>query len=230
MKKLSLALLLGLASAMANAAVVTYSFTGTFDNLTRTAPPPGRTIDDPLFLGLLQAGDTFSGTLTFDTAAPSSTGGIVEGPPFNTVGYPLLGFQLHASNAFDAALPLWEPSGFVVNDNQTWPDGVARDKIIADGHATAADLDHFLGFRLSAYASASSDFSANRVPYGYNGFVDGEFSLYMHHNHASADDWATGRLQLALIDPDPSLNVPEPGTGLLLLAGLAAFVPLRRRR
>lgn len=220
--KIVLALLLGLASTLAQAKIVTYSFNGVFDAPTRRVIA-GDPAHAPLFNGLLAAGDRFSGQFSFDTDAVA-----VSGPEdgFRWVLYPMLDFQLRASDALNAAVPAWEPVHIQVTDDHAPFDNPPYDALHAGGSGRI-DNQHVLSTSLFMMAADSSAFTDFRVPVGYSDFSSASINIYLFHYDHMMYDEVSGQMQVTQLEDSA---VPEPATGMLLLAGLGALATLRRRR
>ncbi|MDN4039461.1 PEP-CTERM sorting domain-containing protein [Massilia sp. YIM B02443] len=168
-------------------------------------------------LGLIQAGDRFSGRFTFDTT--SAPDGYGLGP---WAIYPLLGFEMHVSERFDSVASAWQLHSISVTDDKERGYG---ELVVNAG--LRLDPAHTLGVVLRIEASESTAFDGFRVPDGYDDFYGaGLFMSLYHYDHPMIDQVAASA-QVAL-DRAPSA-IPEPATGLLLLAGLAGLACLRRR-
>jgi hypothetical protein len=218
--KIILAFVLGASSALAQAAPITYSFTGVFDTPTNwisSGPLQGLP-----FNGLVKGGEHFSGQFTFDTAATALS---IEPAPFNWAVYPELDFQLKASSDFNAAAPLWKPEHVQVTDDNEWIPGHLEDELIATGGADV-DSKHILSAILRMSPADHSAFSNFRVPDTFNGVTSANLFLYFYNYVDNRADQVSGSVQVTL---SGARAVPEPGTALLLLAGLGGFVALRRR-
>ena len=128
--KLLPVLALVLASASAQATVVTYNFSGVFGTPTR-ASFGGATSPEPVFHDLVQAGEHFSGSFTFDTDTVAAS----HAPdPFRWAVYAAQDFKLRGSAALNAAVPSWGASTIqVTDDNDPWESGNPVDELIASG-------------------------------------------------------------------------------------------------
>lgn len=220
--KIALALLLALASTLVQAKIVTYSFNGVFDAPERRVMR-GDPAHAPLFNGLIEAGDRFSGQFSFDTDAVAISGPEAD---FRWVTYAQLDFQLAASDAFNAAVPVWQPGHIQVTDDHARFDSAPYDELISKGSARV-DGQHTLSTTLRMSPPDNSAFNDFRVPVGYQDFVDATMHLYLYHYDHVMYDYVSAQLQVALLDDG---EVPEPATGILLLAGLGGLAALRRRR
>lgn len=213
--KLLLALFLSLSSAIAQASVVTYSFSGTFDAPYRSSFGPAST--EPVLWSLVSAGDRFSGRFTFDTAAMPTESG--DNP---WALYPLLGFELQASERFNGIATSWNPGSIQVTDDDRWN----MDELIVAA-SIALDPFHSLQVIMRMSPSSSSAFDGMRVPDGFNDFSSASLSLTLFHFDDFMRDVTFGPADVAL-EGTPAA-VPEPATALLLLAGAAGFAARRRR-
>lgn len=213
--KILLALILSLSACIAQASIVTYSFSGVFSAPSRFAFMPGSV--EPVMQDLVSAGDRFSGRFTFDTtAAPMES----DGNPWAL--YPLLNFELQASDRFNAVAGSWSPEWVQVTDDRDWD----MDELIV---ASSLQLDpsHALQVVMRMSPTKSDAFDGFRVPDGFNDFASASLSLTLFHFDEFMRDDTWGAVEIVL-DGAPSA-VPEPATGMLLLAGLAGFVVRRRR-
>ncbi|MBQ5947151.1 VPLPA-CTERM sorting domain-containing protein [Massilia sp. ST3] len=222
--KLLPALALVLASASAQATVITYNFSGVFGAPVR-ASFGGATSPEPVFLDLVKAGEQFSGSFSFDTDAVATS---YAGDPFRWATYATQEFKLQGSAALSAAVPSWGVGSIqVTDDNDPWMSGNPVDELIATAGA-APDGQHNLSFVLRMNPGSSNAFHDFRVPAGFNGFTDATLSFYLFHSEVFVYDIVNAQVKVSL-DGAPA-EVPEPATGLLLLAGLGGLAALRRRR
>ncbi|WP_208278726.1 PEP-CTERM sorting domain-containing protein [Massilia oculi] len=217
-----LALVLTFAATLANASQLTYSFTGNFSEPSRFSfgSTPSA---EPIFRDLIQAGGLFSGSFSFDNRAVplyQETGN----PGF--AQYQAQSFQLQAGSAFDAAATSWS-AGEVQVFHSTSADMQGNfDELIAMS-GMYLDGEHTLSLILRMTPADSGAFKDGRVPDGYNRFVDATLSLYLYHYDEAMFDYVSAPLQVTL--GSAGAAVPEPATGLLMLAGLGALAMRRRR-
>lgn len=214
--KIFLALLLSLCTAVAHASVVTYSFGGVFNAPKRTAIP-GQTSDEPVFWNLVAEGERFAGSFTFDTNAEALEPDY-EGQ-YNI--FPLLDFQLNASDRFNSALTSWELGGIGVDDNPDYSELIVS-------MFMRLDEAHFMTAILRMTPSRNDAFQGGRVPDGFDDVNDANLFLTIFHEREFVRDEANGPARVALGDTLPA-EVPEPATGLLFLAGLGGLASRRRR-
>lgn len=213
--KILLALLLSLSATIAQATVVTYSFSGTFTAPSRSAFGPGN--NEPVMWDLVSADDRFSGRFTFDTAAAPLES---DGNPWAL--YPLLSFELQASDRFNAIANAWVPQWIQVTDNDRW----GMDELIVTSSLQLDPL-HSLQVVMRMSPTSNDAFDGYRVPDGFNDFSDSSLSMTLLHFDDYMRDSTRGSVEIGL-DGAPAA-VPEPATGLLLLAGLVGFGLQRRR-
>lgn len=220
--KLVLALVLALASTVANASLLTYNFSGTFGTPQRVAFP-GAVSSEPLFLDLIQAGSLFSGSFTFDNAAAPTSH---EPAPASYTLYQALAFNLQAGAALAAAVPSWAAGDIQVTDDAGYDPEWLYDELIA---LTSVQLDanHSLSLALRMNPVDSQAFKDGRVPDGFNRFTDASINLYLFHNNEMVYDYVRGAVQVQL--EGASAAIPEPATGFLMLAGLAGLASRRWR-
>jgi hypothetical protein len=213
--KLLLALILSLSATIAQASVVTYSFSGLFAAPSRSAFIPGSV--EPVMQDLVSAGDRFTGSFTFDTeAAP------IEKDDNPWALYSLLNFELQASERFNAIAGTWTPEWIQVTDDKQWD----MDELIVAANVQL-DPSHALQVVMRMSPTRSDAFDGFRVPDGFNDFASASLSLTLFHFDEFMRDDTWSAVDIAL-DGAPTA-VPEPATGMLLLAGLAGLTVRRRR-
>lgn len=220
--KIILALLLSLGCTLANASLLSYNFIGVFNDPARYSFT-GNPGSEPLFLGLIKGGSLFSGSFTFDNQA---TPLYHEPAPLSYTLYPALAFRLDAGPALAVAVPAWGSPAVQVTDDAGFDPEWLYDELIA---STSIQLDdsHSLSVNLRMSPADSRAFSGGRVPDGFNGFSNASLNFYLYHNDEMMYDYVGGA---ALVSLDgASVAVPEPASGLLLLAGLGALAVRRRR-
>jgi hypothetical protein len=91
---------------------------------------------------------------------------------------------------------------------------------------TRVDRHHTLSTVLRISPADNKAFNDFRVPVGYKDFSDASIHLYMYHYDHAMYDYVGGRIEVTLLDTGA---IPEPATGLLLLAGLGGMAARRRR-
>ncbi len=217
-----LALVLTFAATLANASQLTYSFTGNFNEPFRSSfgSTPSA---EPIFRDLIQAGGLFTGSFSFDNRAV---------PLYQETGdrdlalYQAQSVQLQAGSAFDAVATSWH-NGEVQVSHSTSPDTQWHfDELIAMS-GMVLDGEHTLSLILRMSPADSGAFKYGRVPDGYNRFVDATLHLYLYHYDQPMYDYVSAPLQVTL--DGAGAAVPEPASGLLMLAGLGALAMRRRR-
>jgi len=212
--KILLALFLSFSTAMAQASVVTYSFSGVLSSPTRFDPVGAN--QEPVLWDLVAQGDRFSGRFTFDTSEPQQE---FDTPPWGH--YSLLGFEFNGSERLNQALTTWSHDWVEVYDGMDWTDSELW--ITA---STYLDSDHVLQARMRMTPSNGIAFSGSRVPDRFDDFALASINLTLYHMDEFVFDQASGSAQVMLED---RVAVPEPATGLLLLAGMAGLCARRRR-
>lgn len=124
-------------------------------------------------------------------------------------------------------MPSWTPTSIqVTDDNDPRESGNPVDELIASGRF-GLDGQHNLSATLRMNPGSSSAFHDFRVPLGFNDFTGATLSFYLYHTEAFIYDHVSAQVNVTL-DGAPA-KVPEPATGLLLLAGLGGLAALRRR-
>jgi len=202
-------------TSVAQAATVHYTFTGTVSSVNAAAA------GYPVSLAGLAAGDTFSGTLTYDAASPTQAN-TATGLPFGTATvYALESFGL-SLNINGVAFDAWTgtPRGYVWDNKNPISSGSVDDGLEFLNYTTAGDTQFSLGNLLLP----TSTFLSAALP----STSQPESLALTLRSAGSTENWflgsLSGGLQIAAVPLPPGAWMF--GSGLL---GLAATAGRRRR-